>query len=374
MGNIYVLDGDKITELRETLYENEDFFQSLIERYPNILAGDQINPSAPRKWILISREMGVPAETNSGDKWSLDHLFADQDAIPTFVEVKRSTDTRLRREVVAQMLDYAANGSEYWSMEKIRLSFEKSCEKSGVSLADIDVSDGEEEEYWRVFENNLRTGKIRLIFAADEIPMELRRIIEFLNDQMKDTEVIGLEIKQYTSGGAISTLVPRIVGQTAKAMDIKSGVQTAKIKWSEETFLEDAAKIDGGEAAVCKRIIDTLKGAGCGIDGGKTSVGSVWGSSVILYYGKSFFLNLYVYKEQLYAAICLQYLREPLDSDERQLELINKFNDIPGIVISKDKLHKRPSISLSILTDNAALAQFIKIYTEIVDVYKGIQK
>jgi hypothetical protein len=373
MGNIYVLNGDKITELRETLYENEDFFQSLIERYPNILAGDQINPAAPRKWILISREMGVPYDTNSGDKWSLDHLFADQDAIPTFVEVKRSTDTRLRREVVAQMLDYAANGSEYWSMDKIRLSFEKSCEKSGASLADIDVSEGEEEEYWRVFENNLRTGKIRMIFAADEIPMELRRIIEFLNNQMKDTEVIGLEIKQYTSGGVISTLVPRVVGQTAKAMDIKSSVQAAKIKWSEETFLEEAEKIDGGQAAVCKRIIDALKTAGCGVDGGKTSVGSDWGSSVILYYSKSFFLNLYVYKEQLYAAICLQYLREPLDSNERQLELIKKFNDIPGIMLGNDKLRKRPSISLSVLTDNAAVERFVKIYAEIIDIYKGVQ-
>jgi hypothetical protein len=67
--------------------------------------------------------MGVPADGDSGDRWSLDHLFADQDAIPTFVEVKRSTDTRIRREVVAQMLDYAANGTEYWTMNKIRLSF-----------------------------------------------------------------------------------------------------------------------------------------------------------------------------------------------------------------------------------------------------------
>jgi hypothetical protein len=33
----------------------------------------------------------------------------DQDAILTIVEVKRSTDTHVRREVVGQMLDYAAN-------------------------------------------------------------------------------------------------------------------------------------------------------------------------------------------------------------------------------------------------------------------------
>jgi hypothetical protein len=37
----------------------------------------------------------------------------DQDAIPAIVEVKRSTDTRIRREVVGQMLDYAANSVVY---------------------------------------------------------------------------------------------------------------------------------------------------------------------------------------------------------------------------------------------------------------------
>jgi hypothetical protein len=33
----------------------------------------------------------------------------DEAGVPTLVEVKRSSDTRARREVVARMLDYAAN-------------------------------------------------------------------------------------------------------------------------------------------------------------------------------------------------------------------------------------------------------------------------
>lgn len=37
----------------------------------------------------------------------MDHLFVDQDAIPTLVEVKRSSDTRIRREVVGQLLEYS---------------------------------------------------------------------------------------------------------------------------------------------------------------------------------------------------------------------------------------------------------------------------
>ena len=68
--------------------------------------------------------MGVADREDGRDRWSLDHLFVDQDAIPTFVEVKRSSDTRIRREVVGQMLDYAANASAYWDAGRLRSSFE----------------------------------------------------------------------------------------------------------------------------------------------------------------------------------------------------------------------------------------------------------
>lgn len=37
-----------------------------------------------------------------------------------FVEVRRASDTRSRREVVAQMLDYAGNGSVFWTPEQLR--------------------------------------------------------------------------------------------------------------------------------------------------------------------------------------------------------------------------------------------------------------
>ncbi len=45
-----------------------------------------MDAKAPRKWLLIGREFGVPSEEGGGDQWSLDHLFLDQDAIPTIVD------------------------------------------------------------------------------------------------------------------------------------------------------------------------------------------------------------------------------------------------------------------------------------------------
>jgi len=157
-GSIFVIKEDQVIELKEATFENELDFQVLIEKYPNILAGDQITPNDRRKWIFIFREMGVPAQMDGGNQCFLDHLFIDHESIPTFIEVKRSTDTRIRREVVAQMLDYAANATEYWPIETIRNLYDG--QNSSLS-DDLDIEPDKVELYWETVKNNLRLGKIK---------------------------------------------------------------------------------------------------------------------------------------------------------------------------------------------------------------------
>src|SRR5215210_6280547 len=125
------MENGELVEMNERGYDTEDLLQGYLADHPDLLAGDQINDVEPRRWLLISREMGVPSEEGTSDRWSADHLFLDQDAIPTIVEVKRSTDTRARREVVAQMLDYAANGVLYWPLDRLRSTFETNCKTQG---------------------------------------------------------------------------------------------------------------------------------------------------------------------------------------------------------------------------------------------------
>lgn len=48
--------------------------------------------------------------------------------------------------------------------------------------------------FWENVKTNLQANKIRLIFIADDISQELRRIIEFLNENMSFVEVLGVEI------------------------------------------------------------------------------------------------------------------------------------------------------------------------------------
>ena len=130
-GLFHIGSDGELVAMAVTPYEAEEILQALLETHPDLLAGGQMTPEAPRRWALVKREQGVPDRDDSGSRWSVDHLFVDQDAVPTLVEVKRSTDTRIRREVVGQMLDYAANGVRYWPVESLRAAFESTQAKLG---------------------------------------------------------------------------------------------------------------------------------------------------------------------------------------------------------------------------------------------------
>jgi len=154
------------------------------------------------------------------------------------VEVKRSSDTSIRRKVVGQMLDYAANAVAYWPAGRIRENYEKLCEGASEDpdqrlaefLQQADVGPDEESSavdgFWEEVDTNLRAGRIRLIFVSDAIPTELRRIVEFLNWQMNPAEVFAIEIKQFTgknvTGEQITSLVPIVIGQTARAAAMRA--------------------------------------------------------------------------------------------------------------------------------------------------------
>jgi hypothetical protein len=59
-------------------------------------------------------------------------------------------------------------------------------------------------------------------------------VIEFLNERMTPTEVVGVEIKQYVGRDKQTTLVPRVVGQTEQAKVLKPGGSrspSAEVGW-----------------------------------------------------------------------------------------------------------------------------------------------
>jgi hypothetical protein len=251
---VFLVDQSGMLEMSYAGFDTEADLQELLARYPSLLAGRQIDQSSPRHWLLIAREKGVPAFEGGLARWSADHLFVDQDGIPTIVEVKRSTNTQIRREVVGQMLDYAANGIRYWPPEQLRADLVRRMEgdsdmadRQVVDLLErAGITDADVEEFWQKVADNLSVGKLRLLFVADEIPETLRRIIEFLNEQLVQCEVLGLEVRQFRSG-THRVLVPTVVGQTSQARTVKG---SGKVDTFDELLEESAPAVRQVESAL----------------------------------------------------------------------------------------------------------------------------
>ena len=360
-----VKDDGQLVEMSESPYESEDFLQGLLARYPSLLAGSQINPDAPRRWLLISREAGVPSSESGTDRWAVDHLFLDQEGVPTLVEVKRSSDTRIRREVVGQMLDYAANAVRYWPVEQIQARFEAHCRerKKDPDQELAKFLEGSDGDIWEKCKTNLRAGKIRMLFVADEIPQELQCIIEFLNEQMDPAEVLGVEVRQFTGQG-LRTLVPRLVGQTSEALAAKG--RKPSRQWDEESFLEDLKRrVPATEVEATLKLLEWAKAKASWLKWGR---GATYGTCYPMLESSGGSIQLfciYAPSDSVRIQIPLEQLR--LEPESERLEFLARLNTIPGISLPVDDPSQWPVLPLSSLTEEGAMKRFQDAYESVIE-------
>jgi len=245
-GKIFLVRDGQLVEINEEPYDSEGFLQRNLARFPDLLPGDQIDETRPRRWLLLQREAEVPGHEDGSGRWAVDHLFVDQEGVPTIVEVKRSSDTRIRRQVVGQMLEYAANATAYWDVADLRVRFEESLLAEGSdpdgALAEFLGDAVEVEDFWEEVGLNLDSGRVRMLFVADEIPDELKRIVEFLNAHMDRPEVLAVEVRHFVGEGQ-EAYVPRVHGKTARSDRRKS--TSRRGSWDEENWLAAArAELD----------------------------------------------------------------------------------------------------------------------------------
>ena len=353
---VYLLqeNGD-LVEMIEQPYDSEALLQRLLCDHPSLLAGNQIDPDSPRKWLLISRECGIPGEHNGSDRWAVDHLFIDQDGIPTLVEVKRSSDTRIRREVVGQMLDYASNSILHWPIETLQARFIAQCEIDKQNPVErLTTFLGEEqtlEGFWQTVKTNLQAGRIRLLFVADQVPSELRRIVEFLNSQMDPAEVLAIEVRQYVGQG-LKTLVPRVMGQTAESEQKKGRL------WDLDTFLHTLNKNCGKDTAkLAQRLHDWSHAALGDVHFGH---GAQRGSFGPLLFSGTSQAPLFVVRSD--GRFTIRFMHIKAKNGERNGQTLRQFitrlNQIPGLNFTEDDLGGKPSRPLEPLLNPSHLKLF----------------
>lgn len=325
---VYLVNGDQLVAMEPSLYDAEDILQRLLAADARLLGGAASGEASTRRWILIKREALVRGA--SGQQWSADHLFVDDEAVPTVVEVKRSTNSQLRREVVGQLLEYVANLRASTSADELRSAYEEAVlARDGDPEVSLQRALGvamSADEYWAAVGENLARGRIRGFIVADEIPEELRRIVEYLNDQLGDSRFLALEVPQFKAPDGVTTLVPQIVAGSLEP-PIKQASSRPSGQWDAERVI--AAIDDKGEPGAADAARALLRWASDRHLGLRFGRGGEWGTATLFvpFPGEPRVATIWV-------PGTLQWhfgaYKAPFDSVERRRELLAKIMAIHG--------------------------------------------
>lgn len=357
----------ELTELEPRVLGETADLQPLLARAPRLLAGDRDGSTG--RYVLVQRELGIVHGEDAGARWSLDHLFLDDEGVPTLVEVKQSSNTQIRREVVGQLLEYAANFTNYWSAERIRNSFENAWRDKGREPEEVlqeAVGVGDAEAFWATVDERITARRLRLIFVADAIPSELRQIIEFLNEELRNTEVLGIEIREHAGDGG-SLITSRAIGSTEAARAGKGGSGGRKWRrWTEPEYLATVLEQRGKEDhAMLVRLVTWAKQQdppltitfGTGLHTPGMQIGIKRADAYLLpftfYSGGGVEINF-----QQMAGVPYP----PFHRLDKRRELQRRLIDELGVDVPEDRISLRPSFSRKVLLDEARFEKFIEIY------------
>jgi hypothetical protein len=283
VATLYVTGSDGILQRAKAVRckDEERELQDLLQRNPALLVGEQINPDEPRRWLLIKREMSVPDPTTGSGRWAVDFLYVDQDATLTFVECKRHGDTRSRREVIAQVIDYVANSSRLWNREQLvaAASAQAKVDNTTLDLAirQLGASDfPDANSLMQAAIAKLSQHDVRIILFMEEAPPELKTIVEFMNKEMTSVEILLIEARMYEVNGAVA-VSPTLWGFTEEVRERKQAMAEAagdRVKWDESRFLADLRQRVAGRSPyqAVLRLYNELPGAGYAFRFGTGSV------------------------------------------------------------------------------------------------------
>jgi hypothetical protein len=358
----------ELTELQPRVLGETADLQPLLARAPRLLAGDSDDFTG--RYVLVQRELGIVHGEDASARWSLDHLFLDDEGVPTLVEVKQSANTQIRREVVGQLLEYASNFTSYWTADRIRTSFESAWRDDGrnpdeVLQATLGAEDA--ETFWATVGEKINSRRLRLVFVADAIPSELRQIIEFLNEELRSIEVLGIELREHAGNGG-SLITSRTIGSTeaARAGKAAAGGGRKWRKWTEPEFLATVLEQRGGEDhATLVKLITWAKRHdppltitfGTGIRNTGMQIGIKRDDA-------------YLFPFTLYSAagveVNFQHMvgvpYPPFHRLDKRRELQRRLIDGLGVDIPDDRIGLRPNFSRAVLLEDAGFEKFVAIY------------
>ena len=189
-------------------YTNEAELRDLLAETPSLLPGIDEGLAA------ASKEMPIPGTGKA------DVVIVDAGGEITVVECKLRANPEIRRRVVGQLLAYASAISQM-SFADFDGAFRRSNANRSLSDGLVPGNDLDEEEFRAAVDDNLRSGRMRLIIAVDEITEELKRTVTYLNSHTTtNVELLALEMRRAVDEG-VEVLLPATYGEESAAR--KSG-------------------------------------------------------------------------------------------------------------------------------------------------------
>lgn len=234
-----ISDDQKIDVIQEYSYRNQEVggfgevtLQELLTDYPELIPSEEISADDPPKFLVIKTEAGVTAG-------SIDILLIDHNGIPTVVETKLIDNREIRRSVLAQGVEYLAHIKTEWTAERFleegRVFWrtrQTDIEAEALKRLEVPFDD----ELIGKITSNTNQNKMRLIIASDNIPPELRRIIEFLNDASA-FDIFGIEVRYFAAKEHnYRILAPYLVGFSETTKERKA--RGTADKWDYDRFFE----------------------------------------------------------------------------------------------------------------------------------------
>lgn len=204
----------------------------------------------------------------------LDLLFLDSEGILTLVETKLKANDESRREVVGQILEYAAFTAA-WSTDSVKKIAE---EFLASNRAPVDIAGRTMEEAAAIrfdwptddeaellakadalmakLDSALKDGRLRIVCGVDERIENLERLVRYLSAH-SDLQVVLLQVNRFPVDGELSVLVPTLHGDI-DGVSPRRGASAKTLSVAEIV----AAFPEGTERSAVSALLDVARTAG----------------------------------------------------------------------------------------------------------------
>jgi hypothetical protein len=237
MPSIIVQDADGDARvLPSKPFAYEDILQRHIADLPSLISLETV-ADEPISFMTIGAEWPV-------GMGRADIVLIGSDGVLTIVETKLSRNPESRREVIAQLLEYAAYLSE-WTIYEVQSRAEEFFQsdkcpreyrnKTLDELLDDFLQDSVDsvDSFKGQIEQNLRQGRMRLIVAVDEVGEQAQKIVTFLNSY-SSFDIYLLQVAEHEDKGGRRIFVPSLFGYARKVATTR-----VRVEWDWDKYRDE---------------------------------------------------------------------------------------------------------------------------------------